>query len=144
MRDHILVVDDDADAREVLVRVVHFLGLEAATAADGDEALALIRVNLPRLVMLDLMMPKRDGFSVLAIMRAQPLTRQIPVIVVTACSSDQLETLKLPGVAGVVQKGGFSLDGLTALIRSQLQGCGQSRMAVTTARMPTRPQNLAR
>jgi len=99
MSTYILVVDDEPDAREILVRIVKTLGLDAKTASDGFEAIEEIKTELPALVLLDLMMPGMDGFDVLNKMRADMRTRYIPVVVVTACSSSQVHHLQLPGVA---------------------------------------------
>ncbi len=105
---YVLVVDDDPDAQEILSRIVESLGLESQIATDGLEALSLIYSRQPNLVLLDLMMPRLDGFGVLSRLNSNPKTRGIPVIVVTACRSDQIDMLKLPGVTQVVQKGDFS------------------------------------
>jgi DNA-binding response OmpR family regulator len=81
----VLVVDDDADIREILVEVLTFNGLEVITATDGSEALRrLERDPLPSLIVLDWMMPGCDGVS----FRVHQLDDQrlagIPVIMLTA------------------------------------------------------------
>lgn len=118
-RRYVLIVDDDPDAREVMARIVGGLGLEARTAGDGLEALDELRVVKdppPLLILLDLMMPKMDGFAVLAWLRGNPRTRHIPVIVITACARDQINMFHLPGVYGVLQKGAYSVVDLSNLI----------------------------
>jgi CheY-like chemotaxis protein len=119
MMPYVLIVDDDPDAQEILVDIAEALGFDTQCAGDGQEALELILAESPLLVMLDLMMPKLDGFGVLARLRANPATREIPVIVVTAYG--QVDLLKLPGVTDIVQKGTFTVESLSSLISDTLE-----------------------
>jgi CheY-like chemotaxis protein len=81
----ILVVDDDADIRDTLSEVLRHAGMDVVTAADGVEALRLLRDGLsPCLVLLDLMMPVMDGYEFLEVQRRDPLLARIPTAVVTA------------------------------------------------------------
>lgn len=117
--NYILVVDDDPDAREIMTRIVHAIGIEAKIAADGLEAVDLLKQGVelpPSLVLLDLMMPGMDGFSVFKWLRGNPRTRHVPVIVVTACTPGQIDMLKLPGVTEVVRKGHFTFQSLRELV----------------------------
>ncbi len=86
-RARLLVADDEPDARELLAEV---LGpdFEVVTAADGQEAVDLARSQRPDLVLLDLNMPRLDGFQGLEHLRADAGTIDIPVILVTARSDD--------------------------------------------------------
>jgi two-component system, cell cycle response regulator len=86
-RARLLVADDEPDARELLSEV---LGgdFEIVTAADGQEAVDLARAQRPDAILLDLNMPRLDGFGVLEHLRADPSTIEIPVILVTARSDD--------------------------------------------------------
>lgn len=85
---HVLVVDDDATTRELLRAFLEQAGLRRITlAADGDQALAAIAESPPDLVVLDILMPGRDGRDVLRVLREQPRTRQLPVLVQTALDS---------------------------------------------------------
>jgi CheY-like chemotaxis protein len=118
-KTYVLIVDDDPDAREVMARVVGGLGLEARMAGDGLEALDRLRAaedSPPLIILLDLMMPKLDGFAVYSWLRGNPRTRHIPVIVITACARDQINMFHLPGVYGVLQKGAYSVVDLSKLI----------------------------
>jgi CheY-like chemotaxis protein len=118
MDDYVLIVDDDQDARQILSTIVKSLDVDAEAASDGLEALQLARKRIPKLILLDLMMPNMDGYTMLSRIRGNPRTRYIPVIVVTACSVDQLLMLKLPGVKDVVQKG--DLTNLKTLVEETL------------------------
>lgn len=81
----ILLVDDDADARELYGRILRRTnGVQVFTACDGDKALDLMHREAPDLLLLDLVMPGRDGFAVLADKATDPAIRDIPVVVLSA------------------------------------------------------------
>ncbi len=87
----VLVVDDAADHREIMLEYLRPL-YQVRTAESGVEALAQARIApLPDLILLDVMMPAMDGFAVLAALRAAPETRDIPVVFVTALSTEAEE-----------------------------------------------------
>ena len=88
----VLVVDDDRDLRESLCEVLTEEGYVARGAADGREALEYLRSveELPRLVFLDLMMPRMNGWQFRDAQKADPRIAGIPVAVVTAMGSDTL------------------------------------------------------
>ena len=65
MSEKILIVDDDPDIREVLTMILESKGYQTVAATDGLECLAALRAENPDLVILDLLMPKMDGFAVL-------------------------------------------------------------------------------
>lgn len=85
----VLIVDDEASNRSLCRRVLEPLGYAVAEAADGVEALAAVAVQPPDLVLLDLAMPRLDGYGVLRTMKSDPRTRLIPVVMLT--SHDQLD-----------------------------------------------------
>jgi len=79
-----MVVEDDADIREVLTLVLEAHGYDVTVAADGEQALALIRTGPPpSLVLLDLTMPGIDGEEVARTMRADPGLGRIPIVVMS-------------------------------------------------------------
>ncbi len=80
----ILVADDDADVRELVVFRLVDAGYEVITAADGEEAVALARERHPDLCLIDVMMPKLDGFEVTEQVRATPELAQTKVLLLTA------------------------------------------------------------
>ena len=80
----ILVVDDDEDIRKVVSHNLEGEGYHVLTAAGGDEAMDMIKTEQPDLVILDIMMPERDGYDVLAEIRASPETADLPVVLLTA------------------------------------------------------------
>ncbi len=84
MSKRILVVDDEPSILLSLEFLMEQEGYDVHTATDGDEALQSIQDHLPDLVLLDVMMPKRDGFEVCQIVRANPEWKQIKIIILTA------------------------------------------------------------
>ena len=87
MRKKILVVEDDPDLVELLSFNLRGCGFTVSTASDGLDALKKARAILPDLILLDLMLPELDGFGVCEILRREPETARIPIIMVTAMSS---------------------------------------------------------
>ncbi|MFH1278442.1 MAG: response regulator [Candidatus Eisenbacteria bacterium] len=84
MAKKILVVDDEVYILHILDFSLGAEGYEVITAADGEEAIDRARVEKPDLVVLDIMMPKVDGFEACRRLKADPETSQIPVILLTA------------------------------------------------------------
>ncbi|MDO5527929.1 MAG: response regulator transcription factor [Paracoccus sp. (in: a-proteobacteria)] len=81
----ILIIEDEPEIAQILSSYLEAAGYRTFSARDGDQALALCRTLRPDLMLLDLNIPKRDGFQVLAQLRA---TDKLPVIVVSAMSDD--------------------------------------------------------
>jgi two-component system, OmpR family, alkaline phosphatase synthesis response regulator PhoP len=88
-RRKVLVVDDEADVL-LLCRVnLEFEGYEVIEASDGEEAMRKVASERPDVVLLDVMMPRMDGWQVLAALKADPQTAEIPVVMLTAKVQDQ-------------------------------------------------------
>jgi DNA-binding response OmpR family regulator len=83
-RPIILVVDDDVDLSGIIRLILTSAGYDTYVANSGQEALDWLSGNRPDLVLLDLMMPDINGFTILRKMRANEPTRQLPVVVLTA------------------------------------------------------------
>jgi len=122
---HVLVVEDDADTRERLERALGKAGWRVETAPDGEAGLENVRRARPGIVLLDLMMPKLDGFGFLAGLRADPSMADVPVVVLTAKDLTEEERRFLTGVSGaVLQKGDVDLSHLIRILRLQASGGG--------------------
>ena len=80
----ILVVDDEPDIVRVIVKIMEARKHEVDTAADGPEALLRIKQNAPDVVILDLNLPKMDGFEVCRRIKDNDETKHIPVVMMTA------------------------------------------------------------
>ena len=88
MKHKVLVVDDEPDAIELIAFNLKCAGYEILTADNGADALTKARVFLPSLIVLDVMMPGIDGLEVCKMLRRDPLTDAIPIIMVTAKASE--------------------------------------------------------
>jgi CheY-like chemotaxis protein len=89
---NVLVVDDDPAVRETIRESLRGSGYLVTTVMDGLEAQAVVAESLPSLVIMDLLMPKMDGFELLAAWRADPRTATLPVLVLTGKDLSQAET----------------------------------------------------
>lgn len=88
MTPSILVADDEPGIILSLQFLLRKAGYEVRLARNGEEALAAVRESTPDLVLLDAMMPKRDGFDICQAMRSDPALEGIPIIMLTARSRD--------------------------------------------------------
>jgi two-component system, OmpR family, alkaline phosphatase synthesis response regulator PhoP len=84
----ILIADDEPDILEILQYNLKREGYDIITAKDGDEALAKAKANKPDLIILDIMMPKKNGVEVCGILRAQPAFRDTLIIFLTALNDE--------------------------------------------------------
>src|SRR3954452_22855815 len=88
MKHKILVVDDEPDALELIEFNLKGAGYDVVTAADGEQALKKARDLLPKLIILDLMLPEVDGIEVCKILRRDQRTSGIPIIMLTAKAAE--------------------------------------------------------
>ena len=88
MKTKILVVDDEPDAVELIRFNLHAAGYDVVTADDGPEALRKARTAAPALIILDLMLPEVDGLEVCKLLRREPATKALPIIMVTAKAAE--------------------------------------------------------
>jgi CheY-like chemotaxis protein len=117
---YVLIVDDNPDVRHLISDVLAAMGVKGREAENGTKALEMAREEKPALIILDLMMPVMDGFTMLARLRSRPEDHDIPVILLSAIASDAPNMHKLPGVIGVLRKGDLSLLELSALVAKTL------------------------
>jgi two-component system, OmpR family, response regulator RpaB len=117
-KERILVVDDEASIRRILETRLSMIGYEVVTAADGEEAIEVFHQEVPDLVVLDVMMPKLDGYGVCQELRKES---DVPIIMLTALGdvADRITGLELGADDYVVKP--FSPKELEARIRSVLR-----------------------
>ena len=119
----ILLVEDDRFLRKACEASLRQHGFTVSTANDGAEALAAIRADPPELVLLDLLMPKVTGLEVLRALRADPQTKDLPVLVLSNSSREQdVAEIKQLGVVGYLVKADLSLQELCDLVGKLLEG----------------------
>ena len=88
MRDRVLVVEDEKDVRELLRLNLKAGGFDVLEAHNGAEGLAIAKAELPSVVILDLMMPEMSGMEVCRALRRNPATSRIPILMLTAKSTE--------------------------------------------------------
>ncbi|MEU3508349.1 response regulator [Streptomyces longwoodensis] len=116
----VLVVDDNKVIRQLIRVNLELEGLEVVTAADGAECLEVVHQVRPDLVTLDVVMPRLDGLSTAARLRADPLTRDLPLAIVSACTQYELEAGLEVGVDAFLAKP-FEPAELVSLVRRLLE-----------------------
>jgi CheY-like chemotaxis protein len=103
-RKTVLIVDDSKFFRTATERTLTKIGYSVITAADGEEALRLAHEKMPSLILLDMLLPKLDGPSVLHRLKADSATKKIPVLVLTSLSQRNEEKLVAEGAAAFLEK----------------------------------------
>jgi CheY-like chemotaxis protein len=87
----VLVVDDNKVIRQLIRVNLELEGFEVVTAADGAECLDLVHQVRPDVITLDVVMPRLDGLRTAALLRADPRTRSLPVVIVSGCSPQEMD-----------------------------------------------------
>mgnify|MGYP001561415979 CR=1 FL=1 len=124
----ILIVDDTKDILQVVARRLQSCGYEALTAETGEDGLRVAQEQLPDLVLLDIMMPKMKGREVCARLKADPKTKHIPVIFLTAL-----------GLADHI-KAGMDLGADDYIVKPFEPSELKDRIAICLARQRNQPQ----
>ena len=117
--DTVLVVEDNAESREVVRKYIEREGWKIVEAADGEQGLRAFAETRPALILLDLMMPVLDGFGFLDELSKRFPTHRVPVVVLTAKELNSADFVRLNGrVARILEKGDLThLEKLMELIR---------------------------
>jgi signal transduction histidine kinase/DNA-binding LacI/PurR family transcriptional regulator/DNA-binding response OmpR family regulator len=119
----ILVIDDDPETLTIHAQLLRtqLPGSRVLTAPGGRAALEALRIETPGLVILDLLMPEMDGFELLEILRADPRTRHMPVVVLTGRALTEADMSRLAnGATTVLSKGVFTVQETLARIQAVL------------------------
>jgi len=106
----VLLVDDSKFLRMASERALSRAGYEVSTAADGEEGLKVANDQLPDIILLDMLLPKISGPDVLKALKANPATKDIPVIVLSSLSQKNEEKLLNEGAAAYFEKYTLELD----------------------------------
>jgi len=116
----VLVVDDNADMREYLARLLRTAGYQVTTVTDGQAALDAARAGTPDLVISDVMMPRLDGLGLVAALRADARTAAVPVLLLSARAGQEASVEGLRAGADDYLVKPFSAVELLARVRSNL------------------------
>ena len=118
---HVLVVDDDPHIADMLGQILPTSEFDLRSAEDGVAGLESIALQRPDVLLLDIMMPRLDGFGVIEQLRANPITQDLPIIVISAKELTGEESARLKeSVAFVMRKQGFDGDKLVQEIKSAI------------------------
>ena len=129
-KKRILVADDEPGIRLTLGRLLdrNYIVLEAT---NGEEAVEIAKGQRPDLILMDLIMPKVDGYAACAQIKADPATRGIPVVVLTAIGHELNKKFAAEMGAQAYITKPFSIQGLMDVITPLLAGAPQSRDTAT-------------
>jgi len=118
----VLVVEDDVYLSGAYKLKLVKLGFEVMTAGDGEEALAMLRDFQPDLILLDLIMPRKDGFETLEALKRNPVWRDIPVLVATNLSQkEDIDRAISLGADDYIVKTDTSMDDFMLKVKSVLK-----------------------
>lgn len=122
-RGNILVVDDTPDNLHLLSKMLKLKGYEVRAVTSGSMALTVVQVAPPELILLDIRMPQMDGYQVCRILKANPQTRTIPVIFLSAMAEveDKTEAFEVGGVDFITKP--FRLAEVVARVETHLTLC---------------------
>ena len=117
----ILVVDDDQSIRQLVCTIVQREQFTVDCAADGVEAIEMLKKHRYSLILLDLMMPRLDGFGVIDFLKKHPQELKPVVLVITAYADQKFKEVDSTIVAGVIRKP-FEVADLGSLVRLCVSG----------------------
>ncbi len=117
----ILVVEDEPSLQKAMVDVLNINGFEAVGTGDGEEGLRMVKSEKPDLVLLDIILPKMNGFDVLKAIKGDETIKNIPVIVLTNLegSTDIEQALSLGAMTYLV-KTNYELDDIVKRVKDAL------------------------
>lgn len=116
----ILIIEDERDAVELLEFSLGASGYETLCASDGWKGVELAERERPDLILLDLMLPELDGIAVCELLRKKELTSHIPIIMLTACATEDARVIGLESGADDYMTKPYSPRELLARIRRML------------------------
>lgn len=117
----ILVIEDDVVLQKALEEFLSAEGFEIETAADGEEGIEKAKRGKPELILLDIILPKKDGYAVIQEVRADENTKNVPIVLLTNLGSlnDVEKALEL-GATTYLVKADYKLEEVAAKVKSML------------------------
>ena len=120
-RPRILIVDDEPDLLTVLKIGLEAEGFEVLQATDGEQGLALARQEMPDLMVLDLMLPRMDGYKVCRALKFDERYKRIPIFILSARSGETDRQLALEMGADEVHTKPYDMKALIDRVRARLE-----------------------
>lgn len=118
----ILFVEDEPTLQKVAGEILRQEGFIVKSAVDGEEAVKMIKTGKPDLVLLDLILPKKDGFEVLKEMKSDAQTKDIPVIILTNLEGTQdVEKALELGATNYLVKANYELEDIVKRVKDVLK-----------------------
>lgn len=121
MKRRLLVVDDEPSIAKIVRKQLEVAGYEVTVAVDGLEGLTKAREMMPELIVLDVMLPKMNGTEVCSTLKADPKTKSIPILMLTAKAQRTDKDIGLQAGAEAFLTKPFHLDELLAKIKALLE-----------------------
>ncbi|PIR69273.1 MAG: response regulator [Candidatus Niyogibacteria bacterium CG10_big_fil_rev_8_21_14_0_10_46_36] len=119
MKNKILIIEDDTVFQKVLSQALEDAGFETVTASDGEAGVRLADKEEPQLIVLDVILPKKDGFTVMEYLSKSPKLSSVPVMVITNLEgSHDVERMMTLGAKGFLIKVNYSMEEIVAAIKN--------------------------
>ena len=136
VKTRIMVVDDEPKIRQFLKEALELREYEVLAAASGPDALEQLKSQRVHLILLDLMMPVMDGYEVYHLLKENPDTKEVPVIIVTAKGERKDRQLGMDGAPYNYVAKPFQLEDLLAKVREVLQQQSSMKAHAADAQNP--------
>lgn len=119
MANKILIIEDDTVFQKVLSQALEDSGFSTLAASDGEAGIRLAEKEIPDLIVLDVILPKKDGFTVMEHFSKSPKLASIPVMVITNLEgSHDVERMMTLGAKGFLIKVNYSMEEIVAAIKN--------------------------
>jgi DNA-binding response OmpR family regulator len=126
VKHRVLVVDDEPNIAKIVKKQLEVSGYDVIVAVDGEMALTKIREEHPEVILLDVMLPKRNGYEVLGILKQDEQLKHIPVMMLTARAQQQDQQASLEHGADAYLAKPFQLEELVEQVKALLEHSGST------------------
>jgi len=126
VKRRVLVVDDEPNIAKIVKKQLEVSGYDVIVAGDGEMALTKVREEHPEVILLDVMLPKRNGYEVLGILKQDEQLRHIPVMMLTARAQQQDQQASLEHGADAYLAKPFQLEELVEQVKALLDRSGST------------------
>lgn len=120
-KKRVLIVDDEPDIVETIKFILELEDIECMVAYDGEEGLLKAKTENPDLIILDIMLPKLNGYKICRLLKFDRLFEHIPIIMLTARAQEKDKTLGEATGADVYLTKPFDMDNLVTLVKKYLE-----------------------